>query len=150
MAKKSFSESVGKWASQTPQRITAVRRRAIELLADEMTKTRPQGGRVPFDTGNLARSLLGSTSAMPKTSDAPGTGSNIGIITATLRSDQPLWIGYTATYARRMNSGFVGADSLGRVYNQPGNYFVEGAAQQWPELVRKAAAEIQQSVESRK
>lgn len=147
---KSFAATVGAWASKSGARITAVRRRAVELLADEMTKTRPQGGRVPFDTGNLARSLLASTSGMPKTAKGPFSGSNIGVITATLRADQPVWLGYQAAYARRMNSGFVGADSLGRVYNQQGNYFAEGAAQQWSELVRKAAAEIQLTVESRK
>ncbi|MBP8236541.1 MAG: hypothetical protein KAX63_02360 [Pseudomonas sp.] len=127
-----------------------MRRRAIELLADEMTRTKPQGGRVPVDTGNLARSLLADTSAMPKIADGPSSGSNVGIITATLMADQPVWLGYTAAYARRMNSGFVGADSLGRVYSQDGHYFVEGAAQQWSEFVKKAATEIQQSVESRK
>lgn len=147
---KSFSAAVSAWARKTPQRITAVRRRAIEMLGEEMARTKPEGGRVPVDTGNLSRSLLASTSGMPKTAKGPFSGSNIGIITATLRADQPLWIGYQAEYARRMNSGFVGADSLGRVYNQPGNYFAEGAAQQWPDFVRKAAAEIQQSVESRK
>lgn len=147
---KSFSATVGAWASKTPQRITAVRRRAIELLAEEMTRTKPQGGRVPVDTGELSRSLLGDKSAMPKISEGPSRGSNIGVITATLRADEPLWIGYTKAYARRMNYGFVGADSLGRVYNQDGNYFVEGAAQQWSEFVKKAATEIQKSVESRK
>lgn len=147
---KSFSATVGAWASKSEARITAVRRRAVELLGDEMTRTKPQGGRVPVDTGNLSRSLLADTRAMPKIADGPFSGSNVGIITATLRADQTVWLGYQAAYARRMNSGFVGADSLGRVYNQQGHYFVEGAAQQWSEFVKKAAAEIQQSVESRK
>lgn len=147
---KSFSETVGAWASKTPQRITAVRRRAIEMLGEEMARTKPEGGRVPVDTSNLSKSVLADKNAMPKTSSAPASGSNVGIVAATIQNNETLWIGYTATYARRMNSGFVGADSLGRVYNQQGNYFVEGAAQQWPELVRKAAAEIQKSVESRK
>ena len=145
----SFAAQVGAWASQSEARITAVRNRSIEMLAEEKTKTKPQGGRVPFLTGYLARSILASTQGMPKTAEGPFPGSNIGLITATLGLNQPLWIGYTANYAKRQNFGFVGADSLGRVYNQAGNYFVEGAIAMWPELVRRAAAELQNSVESR-
>ena len=145
----SFADQIGEWASQSEARITAVRNRSIEMLAEEMTKTRAQGGRVPFLTGNLARSILASTQGMPKTADGPFPGSNVGLVTATLAADQPLWIGYTANYSRRQNYGFVGADALGRVYNQAGNYFVEGAIAMWPELVRRAAAELQNSVESR-
>jgi len=147
---KSFAATVGAWASKSEARITAARRRAVELLGDEMAKTIPQGGRVPFRDGNLYRSLLADTRAMPKIADGPFSGSNVGVITATLRADQPVWLGYQAAYARRMNSGFVGADRLGRVYNQQGHYFVEAAAQQWSEFVKKAATEIQKTVESRK
>lgn len=146
---KSFAATVSAWAKQTPQRLEAVRNRAIDLLAVEMTTTIPNGGRVPVDTGNLARSLLASTQGMPKTSDAQFSGSDVGIVTAMLKLDQPLWLGFQSSYARRQNYGFVGADSLGRVYNQQGNYFVEGAIAEWPSLVAKAARELQNSVESR-
>ena len=84
---ESFSAIVGRWASETPQRITAVRNRSIEMLGEEMAKTKPQGGRVPFLTGYLARSILASTQGMPKTAEGPFPGSNIGLITATLAAD---------------------------------------------------------------
>jgi len=138
----SFASTINKWASESEERITAVRRRSVELLGDEMTRTRPQGGRVPFKTGNLARSILASTTGMPTTAEGPYPGSNLGLVAATLRNDQPLWIGYQAAYARRMNFGFVGADSIGRVYNQQGNHFVEGAVAEWPNIVARAVAEL--------
>lgn len=141
----SFSAQVGAWASQTQARITAVRRRAIEMLAEEMARTRPQGGRVPFVTGNLARSLLASTAGMPRTSMTLSVGSNVGVVTATLAPDQVIWLGYQAIYARRVNYGYIGADALGRVYNQAGAHFVEGAIAQWQEIVARAAREIQAS-----
>lgn len=144
-----FSDVVGKWAVQSEDRMTAVRRRAIELLAEEMAKTKPDGGKVPFLTGNLARSLLASTQGMPRTSTTLSSGSNVGLLTATLSIRQDIWLGYQANYARRMNYGFVGADSLGRVYNQTGNHFLEDAIAQWPALVNKAAKELQNAVESR-
>lgn len=131
------------WAERTKANIEAIHKRSIEMLAEEMSRTKPQGGRVPFDKGNLARSLLASTQAMPKTSEAISSGSNVGAVVAMMRVDQPVWLGYQAGYARRMNNGFVGADSKGRVYNQAGNHFVEGAIAQWPQIVQNAVNEIQ-------
>lgn len=140
-----FSDQIGAWAAKTQKRTEAVYQRSVELMGEEMARTKPEGGRVPIDTGNLSRSLLASTEGMPKTSDKVPPGSNVGLVAATLRLDQPVWLGYTAVYSRVANYGFVGADKLGRVYNQAGNYFVEGAIMKWPELVKKAVEEIKGS-----
>lgn len=145
----SFSAGVGAWGAKSMARITAIRRRSVELLAEEMTKTNKQGGLVPFQTGNLSRSLLASTSGMPMTSEAESTGSNIGAVTAVLGVDQPVWLGYQAVYAKRQNYGFVGTDSLGRTYNQAGAHFVENAVANWSQIVETAANELQTQVESR-
>lgn len=138
----SFAADVGKWASKTEERLTAVYRRSVELLGEDMATTRPQGGRVPFLTGNLARSLLASTTAMPKIEDGDRSGSNVGVVAATLKLDQPVFIGYQAAYARRQNYGFIGQDSLGRSYNQTGHYFVEGAIANWQNIVTRAVNEV--------
>lgn len=139
---KSFAASVGKWASQSTERISAVHKRSIELLADEMRRTKPFGGRVPVDTGNLARSLRAEKGRMPSTEDGSFTSQDVGLAVATLKPGEAIYLGYKAKYARRMNYGFVGSDSLGRVYNQQGNYFVEGAIAEWPSIVNKAVSEI--------
>lgn len=146
---KSFSESIGKWASQSKERIQAVHRRSIELLADEMTTTKEMGGRLPHQTGNLMRSLLASTDGMPKTAEGPYAASNVGAITATLATDQPVWLAFQAIYARRRNYGFIGEDALGRKYNEIGDYFIEHAIEAWPTIVQLAAEDIQSKVESR-
>src|SRR5690606_1551318 len=138
----SFAESVGSWASATEKRLSAVHKRAIEKLALEMTRTRAEGGNVPVDTGNLYRSLLASTTAMPKTAEGPFPGSNVASVVATLRLNDTIWLGFQASYARRINFGFVGADALGRVYNQPGNHFVERAIAMWPQIVSEAVEEV--------
>jgi len=138
----SFSADVGKWASQSVQRLTAVRRRSVELLADEMTRTVNEGGRVPFQTGNLYKSLLASTEGMPQVGDPPFTAVDVGITTATLELNQPVWLGYQARYSRRVNYGFIGADSLGRTYNQPGYYFVDHAIAGWQSIVTAAVEEL--------
>jgi len=140
-----FGAMVEGWCRGVPERIEAVRNTAIDKLAEEMSRTRGQGGRVPFDTGNLARSIVASTAAMPMTAPGPFSGGNVGAVTATLRADQPVWLGYQAVYARVANYGFVGADSLGRLQNRQGNYFVEGAILQWRSIVRESVAELESS-----
>lgn len=139
---KSFSEAIGSWANQSKERITAVHRRSVELLGEDMANTIPNGGRVPFLDGNLARSLRASTAAMPKTVTGAPTGLTVGVVTARLQPEQTVWLGYQAGYARRQNYGFVGQDSLGRTYNQTGHYFVEGAIAKWPAIVAQAVTEI--------
>lgn len=138
-----FADQLSAWGKQTEARMEAIYRRSVKLLADEMATTKPQGGRVPFESGNLARSLVASTQGMPKTATGPFSGSNVGVVAATLQLDQPAWIGYQAIYARRMNYGYVGADKLGRVFNQQGNYFLEYAIEKWPQIVAQAAKEME-------
>ena len=139
-----FSSIVDQWTKETEQRMTAVWRQSIDDLADTMNKTRANGGRLPHRTGNLMRSLLASTSAMPPTGgpNAKYSGQDVGLTTAGLRLDQTVWLGYQAIYARRMNYGFVGEDSLGRNYNQAGAHFVEAAIAEWPNIVRMAVSKI--------
>src|SRR5574344_2553480 len=110
-----FSDQLSAWAKVTEKRTEAVYRRSVELLAEEMPRTKANGGRVPVDTGNLYRSLLASNQAMPRTAAGPFPGFDIGTVTASLKMSEPVWLGYQAIYARRINSGFVGADKLGRV-----------------------------------
>ena len=137
--------SIGEWAKQTQERIEAVHKRSVELLAEEMIRTKPNGGRLPVDTGNLARSQLASQTAMPKTSEGPFNGSNVGAVVATMDVTKPIYIGMQAIYARVANYGFVGADSLGRIHNRAGNYFIEGAIAEWPSLVKKAIEDVKSS-----
>lgn len=137
-----FSATIGKWAAQTEQRIDAVYARSVELLGEELSRTRPEGGRVPFQIGNLSRSLLADKSAMPTIKGGPFTGNNVGLIAASLKASEFVYLGYQAAYARRQNFGYIGTDALGRTYNQQGAHFVEGAAAEWPNIVRQAVSEI--------
>ena len=139
-----FADTVDAWTKETEQRMTAVWRQSIDDLAEVMNRTRSNGGRLPHRTGNLMRSLLASTSAMPSTGgpDAKYSGQDVGLTTAGLRLDQTIWLGYQANYARRLNYGFIGEDSLGRTYNQAGAHFVEGTIAEWPNIVRMAVSKI--------
>lgn len=144
-----FADQIRGWTNKSEDHLTAIYRRSVRLLANEMSRTKKQGGLVPVLTTNLSKSLVASTEGMPKTSLTRPAGSDVGVVIATLKLDQTIWLGYTAIYARRQNYGYVGADKLGRVFNQQGSYFVEGAIEKWPQIVAQAAKEIQGAVEGR-
>jgi hypothetical protein len=145
----SFADACMKWAEQTEERLQAVFRRSVELLADELIKTQANGGRLPHRTGNLMRSLVAQIGSMPSqgSPDDRYSGSDVGAITAQALLGDDVFLGFQANYARRMNYGFVGQDSLGRTYNQTGAGFVEYARDAWPLIVKQAAEEIRQGVD---
>lgn len=139
------------WAQQTEARLTAVYRTSVDMLSEELTMPRSMGGRIPIVTGNLRRSLLASTAGMPSVGapDQRYSGSSVGLVTAGLKADQDVWLGFQANYALRVNYGFVGQDRLGRSYNQEGAHFLEAAVAAWPTIVELAAEHIQRKVMSR-
>lgn len=138
----SFSKQLQDWANQSMERVGAVHRTSVDLLAQEMVRTKANGGNLPVDTGNLARGLLASQTAMPKTSDQPSAGMDVGAFTTTMDVSKPVWLGFQPQYSRRINFGFVGNDSLGRSYDQAGNHFVERAVNMWPQIVENAIKDV--------
>lgn len=148
----SFAAQVGEWATATETRFRAVVQTAAQDLANEVRVPKGAGGNMPVKTGNLRRSLLASTSAMPQVvtdskvqfADSDGQIS-LAILNAEL--GDTIYLGFQAAYARRMEYGFVGEDSLGRKYNQQGNGFVRLAAQRWQDIVDAAARTVKEKVE---
>ncbi|PCI03469.1 MAG: hypothetical protein COB78_10860 [Hyphomicrobiales bacterium] len=133
--------------------MTAVFRDAAQTVVNDVRLPKSKGGHMPIDTGNLRRSLSASTTAMPNiNADKAEFSENNGQITLTIAGaniGETLYFGFQAAYARRMEYGFKGADSLGRVYNQEGSGFVRLTAQRWPEIVKASAKKIKAKVKSR-
>ena len=95
---------------------------------------------MPVKTGNLARSVVVDNKP-PQIIDGLATGDfTLGV--ANIKPGETIYIGWQAKYARRQNYGFVGTDSLGRVYNQSGFGFAEAAAAKWPAIVQARAAKM--------
>lgn len=129
-----------KWAGATTQGLTALLRNSVQELARDASTTIPNGGRVPVKTGNLARSVVVSNKP-PTVIEGLATGDySLGI--AAIKPGDTVYIGWQAKYSRRLNYGFVGADSLGRVYNQAGYGFAEATAAKWPAIVAAQAAKL--------
>jgi len=128
------------WAGLTTNGLTALLRNSVQELAKEASTTIPNGGRVPVKTGNLARSVIVDNKP-PQIIEGLAKGDySLGI--AGIVPGDTVYIGWQAAYSRRMNYGFVGADSLGRVYNQSGYGFAEATAAKWPAIVQAQAAKM--------
>lgn len=140
-----FSKVVEAWGSRQRRRLDVVRKESTKELARRMTTTYPDRT-MPVRTGNLRSSLMVSTTAVPPVdpSKMPEPGKTypwdltavFAAIDAT-NIKQTIHLGFVAPYARRMEYGFNGQDSLGRTYHQRGYGFVRRAALEWQEIVRE-------------
>lgn len=138
----SFGAQVSEWVRQEKEREEAVFLTAAQMVANEVRETVPEGGRLPIDTGNLRRSLMASTASMPAVrggDDQTFADSGVEMVIAGAKLGQTLWLGFQANYALRREFGFVGQDSLGRLYNEAGAGFVTAVAQRWSTHIVPAA-----------
>lgn len=150
---RAFSATVSAWTAASQARLNAVFRDAAQTVANEVRRPKSAGGAMPVDTGNLRRSLLASTSSLPsvRVGDQafPDNDDQITLTIAGAQLGDKIYMGFQAAYARRMEYGFVGADSLGRYYNQQGNGFVRLTAQRWTEIVHASAQKMRSRTEAR-
>ena len=138
-----FSAQVKSFTTEAKENTGIIFSTSIKKLETEMKRNRKTGGGLtPTDTGNLIRSILVSTTAMPKVDTGAKEYATVEFIVSPSHAGKPVWIGVQAAYGPRQNYGFVGTDSLGRTYNQAGAYFVEGAGSKWVQFVKEAEAEI--------
>lgn len=136
MASK-FGDQVRAFAEKAKQLQVVILRQSAQELMEQANTPEGQGGRMPVDTSFLRNSQAASTSGMP--------GSDAGVpalVLVKLEVGETVWMGWTAAYAMRIEHGFHGPDALGRVYAQPGKGFARAAAQNWPFIVQRVAAEV--------
>lgn len=126
-----FTAQLGAFRDKTKAQMKAVLTESVQDVVAEAQTPVAQGGRMPVDTGFLRNSLV---SELNGAQVAQGAGS-YALAAEGMEPGDVARFGWTAEYALRMENGFVGEDSLGRTYNQPGRHFVEGAAAQWPAIV---------------
>ena len=144
-----LSAQVRNWTDKAKRNTDLVMKQSARYLADDLTGAGRSGGAsgpgvIPVVTGNLRNSLLASTAQMPATRPGPFSAPQTDLVIGgwNPRTQTTLYIGWQAEYARRINYGFTGPDSLGRVYNQVGRFFLETYAAQWQNYVDRAAREV--------
>lgn len=144
-----FAGTISDWGKAELERAEAIFQEAAKSVANDARLSKADGGRMPIDTGTLRRSLQASTTEMPVVSDNDvGTGNNVEMVIEGAQLGSTVFMGFTVRYALRQEYGFVGEDSLGRVYNQAGAGFVTAAAQKWPQLVTAAEAKVRSRFEA--
>lgn len=144
----SFGADLNKFTETYKKRLRATARTASQDMGNEVISTRGEGGRLPIDTGFLRASFGYQIGQPPRGPGTPVSGKEYNesvtglpqaVALAKWDFEQPLFMGFTAVYARRLEFGFNGQDKAGRFVSQPPLAFVRGAAEKWPQFVESAA-----------
>lgn len=138
---RGFSNAVNKWTKQTEERATeAFQIGSLDFFIALRDNT-------PKDTGFLRSSLTagigGDVAAGPPAEygSVANDSAALGVFSRLKLGDKVTMV-YRATYAMRQNYGFVGADSLGRFYNQAGKFWVEAVSARYVSIMRAAASRL--------
>jgi len=138
MANKSFSASVRAFAGKTAMQMRDVFAESVQDVMDTAQLPKEKGGRMPVVSSQLRNSVA---SGLNGSFGATGPDSYIVTLSEMELGDVARFA-WTAPYARRIEFGFTGTDSLGRSYAQSGQHFVGAAAAQFPQFVATNAARI--------
>ncbi|WP_342029554.1 hypothetical protein [Stenotrophomonas sp. CFBP 13718] len=140
MANK-FGDQVKAFAEKAKQRQLAIFRESAQAVMEDASTPEGEGGKMPVATGFLRNSAVASTAGPPD-----GAGGDPSLVFSGVELGQSVWAGWTASYALRMEHGFYGEDSLGRVYAQSGKGFMRSAAQNWDFIVDKVAKDVKERI----
>lgn len=124
-----FAANVRQWVDKAKRRAeVAFRTIASESVAAVKEKT-------PVKTGFLRANFVDvlSVDALPKPSAAP----EVGVAISQARLGDTIYVLNPVVYARRIEYGFVGTDSLGRRYNQPGRGMVAQTVAEIPQIAER-------------
>lgn len=144
MADRSFAASIAAFADKTKEQMQAVLSESIQDVMDIAQTPVANGGRMPVLDGHLINSVVTDLNGSvigkaSETADKSGANStaNITLLVTQIQAGDVARIGWTAAHAMRQHEGFVGEDALGRTYNQEGKRWVDGAAEQWSQIVER-------------
>jgi hypothetical protein len=150
---QTFTADVQAFTLQAKARLQAVFRQSIQEVCFRVVYTSP------VLTGFLRASWqpgIGAPPPMPNDQGRAGvrvsyedsgvqipisaTSSVLTLALANLKPGLPFYYVNNARYARRIENGFVGVDSLGRHVNQRGRFTVRDAVSQWHRIVGEQVA----------
>jgi hypothetical protein len=137
---KSFTVDLQKFEKKLNDKFDRfIQQFTLSLFTEVQTST-------PVDTGFLRNSWYVSINELPvsgKDSDANiGVNFNLSNINEAKAGDT-LYIVNSASYAKRIEYGFVGYDALGRFYNQQPQGMVRATINKADSIAEKVASEVQ-------
>ncbi|RBO89679.1 HK97 gp10 family phage protein [Pseudochrobactrum asaccharolyticum] len=127
-----FARQVGAFHQDVMKLILAVFQTSVQFMAEDIVKTSP------VDTGFLRNSFQITLNTLPRIGDTGIGLDGISGAVASIKLSDTVYLSFTASYAMRLEYGFEDMDSLGRLYNQSGRFWVRGAAQNWNTYVEQA------------
>jgi hypothetical protein len=145
MDNRSFFQKLDSIVNKTEERLTKLMRGALMQMMDEATETQPSvkytGGsfeisKIPLLSEELWDSLVTTIDGQSPSSNHPM--SYVAKINSMKLGDRISFV-WTAPYARRIEFGFHGVDSLGRFYNVKGRLFATTAYNRLPVIYRSLA-----------
>lgn len=142
-----FKADVTKWLENTALKLDAVARQTAQEMSLRVVQA------TPVDTGFLRgmwqpfvnQPTFANSYASPTGGGVPAEGvavANISVTANGMKAGDQFWLLNATVYAKRLEYGFVGQDSLGRTYNQAGRFFVTDTCKKWPQVVQKVTDDL--------
>jgi hypothetical protein len=131
----SFAIQIAEWVAKAKGREKAFCVEFVQDIAEEVVRA------TPVKTGFLRSSWWGSI-GQPETGKSGDPVAQMGLVAATLVPGEVYYAMNGAAYAKRVEYGFVGQDSLGRTYNQAPRAFVRGTVARAEEIAEAAAQRV--------
>lgn len=138
---QTFRANIDKWHAATNEKIEAFARQVCAEMGEQVvTET-------PHDTGFLRGSWqpsIGEPKSGEATNDPSGKMaiSAAALVAADVKLGDKFYMANNAVYAKRVEYGFVGEDSLGRKYNQAGRFYVADTVARFKSVCRKVARDL--------
>jgi len=129
-----FSLQVDQWVAEAKRRQSA----ALQAIAwDALNQIKAD---TPVDTGFLRANwtVVRNNDPVPVAGRVPDPAQVI----AQIKAGDRVTIVNPVVYAMRIEFGFVGEDSLGRQWDQPGRGMVQKTLAAMPEIARRAVARV--------
>lgn len=134
----SIKLQVEKWAAKAKEAPMVVVKETIQEMNNWIIPTSP------FKTGYLRGSYFAALNQIPAGKGAIGREASAAVnaVLVGMKAGDKYYMGNTAAYARRLELGFVGTDSLGRTYNQRGRFWVLNVVSQAPAISNRIAESV--------
>lgn len=145
MTPKQFALDVAKFAEQAKANLRLTMIETIQDINEQIVVRSPgPPGKDGKATGFLRGSWHAALNHVPTGRGQAGVipTSRLNLVAAQIQPGDVYFLGNTAKYARRLEYGFVGTDSLGRTYNQVGRYWVQGVMNRASAICLAAAKRV--------
>lgn len=137
---RTFTAEIKDWARRFPDKMDALARQTCQQVSENVITS------TPVDTGFLRSSWqpsIGTPQAAKGGEGMQGQAqAQVELTIAQMQAGEVYYLTNNAVYAKRIEFGFVGQDSLGRTFNQQGRFMVTDNVKRWPSVVARMAKDL--------